>query len=447
MTNKWISRFIFNRIAGEATRANFINLPHIRHGRHVIGWLMLLTIVLTTGIVLPGPRTLTVGNGHQFTTLTSAIAAAQSGDSIVVYGGDYHEPTIIIDKKIAIQGVGYPNFDGDSLRQVMTVTADSVRIRGLSISRCGVSFIEDRAGIKVESVNACIIEDCRFFNNFFAVYLAKSQGSRVIGNRISARAGKQSTSGNGIHLWYCRDIVVEDNHIEGHRDGIYFEFVQDGVVRDNYSAGNLRYGLHFMFSDHCSYIANTFEQNSAGVAVMYTREVKMDSNLFVNNWGSASFGLLLKDITDSQIRGNKFRSNSIGIYLENSSRVMVADNSFESNGWAMRIMANCTANEISGNNFIGNAFDVATNSRNNFSSFEKNYWSAYRGYDLDRDGFGDVPFRPVRLFALIVERFPPSLILLRSVFVDVLDVAERVFPVLTPETLIDQQPVMERLHQ
>ncbi|MGH1365776.1 MAG: nitrous oxide reductase family maturation protein NosD [Calditrichia bacterium] len=385
-----------------------------------------------------------VGPNQRFATLSDAIAAAQGGDSVRVFAGTYKEPTIIINKAISIQGIGNPVFDGDSLRQIFTVTADSVRIRGLTLTRCGTSFIDDRAAIKIESVNYCVIENCRFINNFFAIYLAKSQGSRIIGNKIIANTVRQSASANGIHLWYCKDVVVSNNEVIGHRDGIYFEFVKNGFVKNNTCTGNLRYGLHFMFSDHCRYIANTFRRNGAGVAVMYTKNVEMDSNRFEHNWGSASYGLLLKDISDSRIRANHFTGNSIGMYLENSNRTEVVRNTFQSNGWAVKIMANCTQNQVSENNFIANAFDVATNSRNNFSRFEGNYWSAYNGYDLDKDGTGDVPFRPVRLFALIVEKHPPSLILLRSIFVDLLDVAERVFPVLTPETLVDTRPAMKR---
>jgi nitrous oxidase accessory protein len=33
-------------------------------------------------------------------------------------------------------------------------------------------------------------------------------------------------------------------------------------------------------------------------------------------------------------------------------------------------------------------------------------------------------------------------VLLRSAFLDVLEVAERVAPVLTPETLVDERPLM-----
>ena len=92
----------------------------------------------------------------------------------------------------------------------------------------------------------------------------------------------------------------------------------------------------------------------------------------------------------------------------------------------------------------GNSFDIATNSIKNFNYFESNYWSEYKGYDIDKNGIGDVPYRPVKLFSLIIEKNRPTLILLRSLFVDILDAAEKIFPILTPETLIDQSPAMKK---
>jgi nitrous oxidase accessory protein len=97
------------------------------------------------------------------------------------------------------------------------------------------------------------------------------------------------------------------------------------------------------------------------------------------------------------------------------------------------------------NNFIGNSFDVTTNSQENPNTFRGNYWSKYSGYDLDRDGVGDVPYRPVRLFAYMVEQNEPSIMMMRSLFVQLLDAAERVVPTITPETLVDTRPAMHRI--
>ena len=56
--------------------------------------------------------------------------------------------------------------------------------------------------------------------------------------------------------------------------------------------------------------------------------------------------------------------------------------------------------------------------------------------------FFDVPYRPVRLFSVLVEQSEPAIILLRSFFLDLLDLAERVLPAITPERLVDARPLM-----
>jgi nitrous oxidase accessory protein len=76
--------------------------------------------------------------------------------------------------------------------------------------------------------------------------------------------------------------------------------------------------------------------------------------------------------------------------------------------------------------------------------FSRNYWDKFSGYDLNKDGFGDVGYRPVSLFSMIVESTPEAIVLLHSFVVDLLDVTERVIPVFIPETLVDDKPRMER---
>jgi len=379
-------------------------------------------------------------------SLSQAIRQAPRGGRIAVRPGVYREPTITVDKPVTILGEGQAVLDGEGDRQIMLVTADSVTLRGLVFRNVGVSFVEDRAAVKVDEAQHCLIEDNRFENAFFAIYLAKTAYCRIAGNVMQGGSAKETQSGNGIHLWYSKEIEIENNTVRGHRDGIYFEFVEDSRVVGNLSETNLRYGLHFMFSDRCQYRDNVFRDNDAGVAVMYTKHVEMTGNRFDHNWGSAAFGLLLKDITDSRVENNVFVRNTIGIHAEGSNRIHFEGNDFLENGWAVKIMANSLDNVFTRNNFVANTFDVATNtSRRHYTRFEANYWDNYEGYDLDRDGFGDVPFRPVRLFSLIVERNEPSLLLLRSFFIDVLDAAERVIPSITPETLADEKPVMKRI--
>ena len=85
--------------------------------------------------------------------------------------------------------------------------------------------------------------------------------------------------------------------------------------------------------------------------------------------------------------------------------MMIDQNKFNSNGWGIKIQASCTDNEFTKNNFSKNTFDVTTNSTLSLNSFDQNYWDQYTGYDLNKDGYSDIPFRPVNLYATIVEKY------------------------------------------
>lgn len=389
-------------------------------------------------------RIIEVSPGGEPGSLARAILIAAANDTILLDGGTYVTVNVVIDKPLHIEGKGEVILDGEREGYVLIVKSDYVTLRNLEIRHSGSSFMNDYAGILVENVSHCIIENVRLVDNFFGIYFANVSDSIIRNNRLTASGTRETTSRNGIHLWYSNHIRIQDNYISGHRDGIYFEFVDSSSISGNTSENNLRYGLHFMFSDECIYTGNVFRDNGAGVAVMYTKRVVISDNLFQRNWGSAAYGLLLKEINESQIEGNRFRENSIGIYMESSGRNRIANNEFTQNGWAIKLMANSMNNEFTVNDFIENTFDVATNSRQNFNRFSKNYWSHYEGYDLDRDGTGDVPYRPVRLFSILVEKQPTSMLLMRSMLVSLLDIAERVLPLLTPETLLDSQPQMSR---
>ena len=238
--------------------------------------------------------TITVSPDGPVRTLTAAILAAPRHSKIIVKPGVYREPTIVVDKPVQIIGEGWPVLDGAGARQIMTVTGDSVTIRGLHFVHVGTSFTEVWAALRFQTVRGCTIERNRFDDAFFGIYLAKVNDCTIRGNVLRSGRGREMTSGNGIHLWASDGITIADNRIAGHRDGIYFEFVHNSVISGNVSEQNLRYGLHFMYSDDCRYLHNTFRNNGSGVAVMFTNRVEMTGNRFEGNWGGAAYGLLLK---------------------------------------------------------------------------------------------------------------------------------------------------------
>lgn len=390
-------------------------------------------------------KQLTVGQNKQYGSIKKAISESLDGDTVSVYGGQYKEGNIIVDKSIYLIGINYPELDGQNKYEVLSVKASYVTISGFKIQRCGVATLNDPCGIKVyDSHNVTIIGNI-LEDNFFGIYLQYSQNCIIKNNRIIAHGVAEQQIGNGIHCWKSDSLQIIGNNISGHRDGIYFEFVTNSVIWRNISKNNIRYGLHFMFSHSDAYISNVFKHNGAGVSVMFTNKVKMFNNTFSENWGDAAYGLMLKEISDSYIYGNKFLRNTSGIHMEGTNRIMVEKNVFEYNGWGMKIQASCMDNVISKNNFVGNTFDISTNGSLVLNNFDGNYWDKYEGYDLDKNYIGDVPYHPLSLFSVIVEKNPPAMLLFRSFMVTLLDKSEKIMPSLTPDNFIDNTPLMHSL--
>ncbi|MFZ4544338.1 MAG: nitrous oxide reductase family maturation protein NosD [Saprospiraceae bacterium] len=388
---------------------------------------------------------LEVGKDFPFKKLQLAINAAKPFDTILVHQGLYKEGNVIIDKSLVLIGVDYPILDGQELYEIVSIKANNVVFAGFKLQHSGYSTLNDPGAIKVYEGNHIQILNNILDDNFFGIYLQYSMNCLIKDNIISASGSEEQQIGNGIHCWKSDSLQIIHNKVSGHRDGIYFEFVTNSIIWRNISSENIRYGLHFMFSNSDAYIGNLFQRNGAGVAVMFTKNVKMFNNTFEENWGDASYGILLKEISDSYILGNHFVSNTSGIFMEGTSRIEVARNEFRNNGWGMKIQASCMDNTIAENNYIGNTFDISTNGSLVLNTFNGNYWDKYEGFDLNKDLVGDIPYHPLSLFSVIVENNPPAMLLFRSFMVTLLDRSEKMLPSLTPDNFIDNRPLMRKL--
>lgn len=404
-----------------------------------------LTILFFFLAVQAWSRTIPVGPAEAIKTVRAGFDAAANGDTIRLKKGIYKEGNLQLTKSIFLIGEEGAVLDGDHKHEILTISGEGIVVKGIRFQNSGYSSMNDYASIKLVDASFVLLENNVIDQAYFAIHIANSTYSVVRNNTITGLTKSEQTSGNGIHLWKCENMLVKGNSIQGHRDGIYFEFVTHSTIEDNNSFNNIRYGLHFMFSNNDSYIGNTFTNNGAGVAVMYSHHVLMHSNHFEQNWGPNAYGLLLKEINDSQIISNTFDKNTVGVLMETTNRINVSNNSFRNNGWALRIQASCDDNLMQQNDFAANTFDVATNGSLTLNRFVHNYWDKYDGYDMNRDGIGDVPYHPVSMYSMVIEQNPNAVILMRSFMVTLLDKAEKAIPSLTPENLVDEAPVMKMI--
>jgi len=379
----------------------------------------------------------------EYSDIQTALDSLDNNDSLFVKSGEYYVENLVIRKSIHFIGVDNPILISKSGDEILTILEDNTTVTGFTFKDVLKSYLKERSAIRVKQKKNFNIYDNTIIDCFFGIYLEHAKNGTVSNNKIYGNATTEAESGNAIHAWYSDNLTIIDNLLEGHRDGIYFEFVNNSKIHNNVSQFNKRYGLHFMFSNDDKYTHNKFHKNGVGVAVMFSRRIEMTDNTFSHNWGQTSYGLLLKEIYDAEINRNVFNNNTIGIFVEGSNRINYKNNDFKRNGWAIKFSGGCETNIISKNNFLHNSLDLIVNTKMNDNSFIGNYWSAYSGYDLDKNGIGDVAHYPVKLFSYIINEVPEAIILMRSLFVDLINYTEKVSPMFTPKDVSDIEPLMK----
>lgn len=403
--------------------------------------LLFLIFIFSTSLI--HAKTIIVCSTCNTKTIQEAILLTNDGDTVLIKKGKYQENNIKVSTAIHIIGENYPIIDGQGKTEnIFTVTSSDFSISGIKFKNIGISYTKEIAAIFTSRCTNFLLKNNLFENVFYGFIMQRAKYGIIQNNKVIGYALNETTAGNGIHLWKCSHMRIEQNLIKGMRDGIYLEFISNSSISNNVSKSNVRYGLHFMFSDYNEYHHNEFKDNGAGVAVMFSKFINMHHNTFHYNWGAASYGLLLKEINDAEITNNIFKENTTGINIDGCNRINYKSNHFIRNGWALKFTGGCYTNTFEFNNFQYNSFDLSYNSRLNDNKFEGNYWSEYTGYDLNKDGIGDVAYRPVKLFSYIVNKTPETLVLLRSLFVDIINFSEKVSPVFTPDNLLDNKPLM-----
>ena len=163
---------------------------------------LLVSLALLAGLIPQAPaRRITVDPGGPVPTLTAALREARAGDTSLVLPGTYREPPVVVAVPVTILGRGNPTFDGQGRHGIVTVTADGVTIRGLTLRNVGHSYPEDRAAIRLEGVRDCTVAGNRVVDAFFGIYAARASDCVIADNVLEGRDRNQSTSGNAIHLF------------------------------------------------------------------------------------------------------------------------------------------------------------------------------------------------------------------------------------------------------
>ncbi|ACG72694.1 Carbohydrate-binding and sugar hydrolysis [Anaeromyxobacter sp. K] len=372
--------------------------------------------------------------------LQARVDAAAPGERIEVGPGTY-EGDLYLDRPVHLAGRGRPRLVGSGRGSVVRVRAPGVVVEGFDVDgREGGDLGRDSAGVHVAARDA-VIRDCRIERALFGIYLREAHGARIEGNVVTGiRSKEPGEKGSGIHVWNTDGFTLERNEIRDARDGFYIQSSPHGVIRGNV-ARELRYALHYMFSDDNVFEDNLFERSDAGAVLMYSRRIAFRRNRFLHNRGFASVGLLYKACDDVIAEDNLIADNARGVFLEGSYRDLFRRNVIAESDAAIVLYDSCGGVRFEGNAFVGNLTTLDLVGRRTDTGFDGNYWSDDRGLDLDGDGRNDAPHVLGSLFDHLRGNLSAADLLAQSVAASALAAAERSFPVLARIQAVDHAPL------
>ena len=418
-----------------------MRIPRLReHGRPPLAAGTLLLAFLCA--IAPG-RTETLSVPAEAGALARALDVARTGDVLELAAGTHHG-NIVIDKTLTLTGRPGSRLVGDGSGRTLTVDAPGVRVSNLTIGGSGLDLSREDSGIFLtrKAVGARI-ENNRLEDNLIGIYLKGAAKSLIRGNLVLGRRDlRVNERGNGVQIWNARGAVIEDNEIRFGRDGIFVTTSAENRFIGNRFA-DLRFAVHYMYTNRSTVAGNRSRGNTIGYAIMYSRAIRVLDNV---SEGDRSRGLLLNYANGAEIAGNLIRGPSEKcVFIYNANKNVFRANRFERCEIGVHFTAGSERNRIWDNAFADNRTQVKYVGTRHIEWSHQgrgNYWSDNPAFDLDGDGAADLPYRPNGLVDQIVWRHPLAKLLLSSPAVQVLRWAQSGFPALRPGGVQDSHPRM-----
>jgi len=382
--------------------------------------------------------------------LQEAINNAPSGAKITLEEGEYHG-NIVINKPLTIDGVNKKaKIIGDGTSSVITINSSNVVIENLTILNSGFSVEKIDSAIVAKEVNNLTIEDNHIADSLFGINLEQVNRSKIANNFITSKDLELGMRGDGIRLWSSHDNQILSNKIYKSRDFVLW-YSSGNIIEDNYGSYN-RYSLHFMYAGRNMVRNNLFEHNSVGIFFMYSSGTIAIRNTVRNSIGSFGVGIGMKDSSNFTLLENNLIYNPRGLYIDQSPYQPGTINIFERNNIlynsnGIQFQVSRERNIFKENVVKGNIEPVVSDSpRNNLSINEwaGNYWDMYEGFDRNKDGYGDIPYKHY-VYADKLWLYNPNVkFFYGSVIMDLLNFLAKFIPFSEPELLvIDNKPKME----
>ncbi|MBK7857824.1 MAG: right-handed parallel beta-helix repeat-containing protein [Archangiaceae bacterium] len=353
----------------------------------------LLAMVLAVGPVdRPCPAGAAVARDAQ--TLDRLLADGPADVWVAgTVGGDHAAA-----RGVRLHGCEHATLRGSGLGTVLKVEGDGAVVEDLAFVGSGARVSFEDGALKVSGRGAAVrrvsVRDC-----LYGIAMEKCPDCALDDSYVTGRPELEDNQrGDGIKLWEAHGSTVRRNRVESVRDVVVW-YSRHVTLEDNVITGG-RYGTHFMYAHDSVVRRSRLERNVVGIFVMYSARVLAEDNVLAGAHGSAGMGIGFKESDAVTLRRNQLVANTAGTYLDQTPRDPRQPVLFEENLFALNTVALRTHSSEHGATFRANDFvendalaEVEGNGDARGVEFTHNHFSSYAGYDLDRDGTGDVAFQ------------------------------------------------------
>jgi nitrous oxidase accessory protein len=377
--------------------------------------------------------------------LQALLDAALDGDAFCLAPGSHPGP-LRVAQRVTIAGPREAVVRADGTGSTISLEAAGAALVGISVDGSGGRFERLDAAVRI-TADDVRVEDVAVSGALFGILANRASRLVIRGNQVQGDPRKAlGLRGDAIRLWEVRDSLIEGNHTRDARDLVVWYSPRNRLVGNVVERG--RYGVHFMYSHDNVTSDNRMIGNVVGIFAMYSRHLRIERNLLERATGAAGMGLGAKESGDLVIRDNAIVANTTCIHLDNSPFQPDEWDVFEGNDVrgcdvGVSFQGIAERNRFAGNRFADNDVQVRIEGGGNARAAEwrGNDWGDYTGYDLDRDGVGDLPYE-LRSLSGDLETRNPQLGLFRgSPAMWLVEIVGHVVPLFRPETvLVDPQP-------
>lgn len=381
----------------------------------------------------------------QGAALQAAVDAASAGEALCLAPGRYDGP-LTLDKAVTLWGPREASIRSSGKGTTVLVTGAGASLLGVTVDGSGGRFDVLDAAVKVHADDVTV-RGVRVVNAVFGVLVEQARRVSVIGCEVKGSGDTViGLRGDTIRLWEVRDSRIEGNLIEDGRDMVVW-YSSGNQVRDNV-VRNGRYGTHFMYSHDNTVEGNQYLGNVVGIFVMYSRNLTVRRNTLLDSSGAAGIGLGLKESGNVTVRQNLFVHNTVGVYLDTSPLQVDDSNLFEHNSFRLGEVAVVFHSSQKRNTFRRNGFRdnqspvrVEGGGHALESAWVENDFDDYAGYDLDHDGFGDLPFELRSLTSSLAGKHPDLAFFHGTPAFALVDAVGEALPLFAPKPLLrDERP-------